>query len=113
MGGYTHKEIGSILNKPIGTIQWIYNTSVKKLKTILSSLLVAIFATAFGLTQRIIEYIGKSNTLPETPDQTIHQIPFDYSIVIFAGLCIAFILIFLIVYIKSYKIPTKAERKSI
>ena len=45
LGGYTHKEIAAMLGKPIGTIQWIYNTSVKKLKVMLSSIMLAIFAS--------------------------------------------------------------------
>lgn len=30
--GYTHKEIGKILNKPTGTITWLYQKALKKLR---------------------------------------------------------------------------------
>ena len=112
LGGYTHKEISVMLGKPIGTIQWIYNTSVKKLKVMLSSIMLAIFASAFGLVERLTNYIEQLKAVPEIPGQTVH-IPFDYSIVVFAFIFAVLIFAFTIIYIKSYKIPTKADRKNI
>ena len=112
LGGYTHKEISVMLGKPIGTIQWIYNTSVKKLKVMLSSIMLAIFASVFGLVERLTNYIEQLKAVPESPGQTVH-IPFDYSIVVFAFIFAVLIFAFTIIYIKSYKIPTKADRKNI
>lgn len=112
LGGYTHKEIAAMLGKPIGTIQWIYNTSVKKLKVMLSSIMLAIFASVFGLVERLTNYIEQLKAVPESPGQTVH-IPFDYSIVVFVFIFAVLIFAFTIIYIKSYKIPTKADRKNI
>lgn len=113
LGGYTHKEISKMLGKPIGTIQWIYNTSIKKLKITLSSIMVAIILSGVGFITRLVNYITKTNTMPdEIPGQTIH-IPFDYSIVIFAVMFVSSSISFLFVFKKSHKIPTKAERKNI
>ena len=112
LGGYTHKEISAMLGKPIGTIQWIYNTSVKKLKVILSSIMLAIFASIFGFVERLTNYIEQIKAVPEIPGQTVH-IPFDYSIVVFAFIFAVLIFAFTIIHIKSYKIPTKADRKNI
>ena len=112
LGGYTHKEIAAMLGKPIGTIQWIYNTSVKKLKVMLSSIMLTIFASVFGFVKRLTNYIEQIKAVPEIPGQTVH-IPFDYFIVIFALIFAILISVFTIIYIKSYRIPTKAERKSI
>lgn len=39
LGGMTHKEIAKLLSLPIGTVQWIYNTSIKKLRHILTAVL--------------------------------------------------------------------------
>lgn len=47
LGGMSHKEVAKVLEKPIGTIQWIYNTSIKKLRVALSALSV-IALTLFG-----------------------------------------------------------------
>ena len=112
LGGYTHKEISKMLDKPIGTIQWIYNTSIKKLKTTLTSIMVAIVLSGVGFVERLVNYISQINTVPEVPGQTIH-IPFDYSIVVFAILFISLLIILGVVFKNSHKIPTKADRKNI
>jgi len=36
VGSFKHREIAQILGKPMGTVQWIYNKAVKKLKEILN-----------------------------------------------------------------------------
>lgn len=35
LGGFKHREISKILDKPIGTIMWTYNNSLSKLKRIM------------------------------------------------------------------------------
>lgn len=111
LGGYTHKEISEMLCKPIGTIQWIYNTSIKKLKITLSSIMVSIVLSVVGFIVRLVYYITKTNT---TPDETIGQpMPFDYSIIVLAVMFVSLSIIFLLIFKKSYKIPTKVDRKSI
>ncbi len=112
LGGYTHKEISKMLGKPVGTVQWIYNTSVKKLKIILSSIMLAVVLSCAGFIERLINYLDQINAVPEVPGQTI-KIPFDYAIVVFAILFTVFTSFFIIFFKKSYKIPTKAERKNI
>ncbi len=93
LGGYTHKEIFQMLGKPIGTIQWIYNTSIKKLKIILTSVMAAVVLSGGKFIIRLINYIIKANALPDDiPGQTM-PIPFDYSIVLFA---VAFVLLLFI-----------------
>lgn len=112
LGGYTHKEISKMLGKPIGTIQWIYNTSVKKLKITLSSIMIAIILSGIGFVGRLVNYIAKINTVPEEiPGQT--HIPFDYSIVVFAVLFVSLLVFFFVFFKKSYKIQTKADKKII
>jgi RNA polymerase sigma-70 factor (ECF subfamily) len=113
LGGYTHKEISVMLGKPIGTIQWIYNTSIKKLKITLSSVMIAIILSGVGFIARLINYITKTNTAPEEfPGQTTY-IPFDYLIVVFAVIFVSLSIVFLLIFKKSHKIPTKADRKNI
>lgn len=34
--GYKHREIAEIVGKPMGTVQWIYNKAIKKLRKIMS-----------------------------------------------------------------------------
>ncbi len=44
LGGYTHREIALMLGKPIGTVQWLYNTAIQQLRISLAALSV-IFVT--------------------------------------------------------------------
>lgn len=113
LGGYTHKEISLMLGKPIGTIQWIYNTSVKKLKIILSSIFVLIIGAGIGFVDRLIHYISIINYYETEDPGHSFKIPFDYMIIVFGVLAVVLIIAFVITFIKSYKIPTKADRKSI
>ena len=113
LGGYTHKEISVMLGKPIGTIQWIYNTSVKKLKIVLSSIFVLIIGAGIGFVDRLIHYISIINYYETEDPGHSFKIPFDYMIIVFGVLAVVLIIAFVITFIKSYKIPTKADRKSI
>lgn len=58
LGGLSHKEIAQILGKPMGTVQWLYNGSIKKLRTALnvSALLMAgVFVKRYIDQMSIIE----------------------------------------------------------
>jgi RNA polymerase sigma-70 factor (ECF subfamily) len=35
--GYRHREIAEIVEKPAGTVRWLYNRAIKKLKSIMES----------------------------------------------------------------------------
>lgn len=54
LGGYTHKEIAQMLGKPIGTVQWLYNTSIKSLRAIFSAVITMCALCFFGLAARFI-----------------------------------------------------------
>ena len=113
LGGYTHKEISAMLGKPIGTIQWIYNTSVKKLKVMLTSIFISIIGLGVGFVYRLKHYIEIILYFEtENPGHSF-IIPFDYMIIVYGTLAVAAIIAFVVTFIKSYKIPTKADRKSI
>lgn len=114
IGGYTHKEIADMLGKPIGTIQWIYNTSIKKLKYILSSLIMSIITFASLFTIKLTMYLYslyKFNT--DYEDEMIKGVFFDFNIVVFAFLFLISGTILVIFLKKSEKIPTKAHKKII
>jgi len=117
--GLTHKEIAKLLSMPSGTVMWVYNTSIKKLKVILGSLISIIIIVG-------ISFISKLNAVPNfryvseeayTMDNFMgtKSIPIevvDWRIkyyVIGAFLIITLILLF----IKSDKIPIKILTKKI
>lgn len=113
LGGYTHKEIAKMLNKPTGTIQWIYNTSIKKLKYLLLGTLslILVFGTLLGC--RVADYVNSLSAYPESPGQAQPYVPVDGLIIILAVLVVFLIIAFIFICTKSYLIPTKASRKSI
>lgn len=51
LGDLSHKEIAQMLDKPIGTIQWLYNTSIKQLRISLTAMasFVILLATSAGV----------------------------------------------------------------
>lgn len=114
LGNYTHKEIAQMLGKPIGTVQWIYNTSIKKLKYILSSLITSmiVFASIFSVKLSMCFYtLYKFNK--EHEGEAIKGTLFDFSIIVFAVLLLITIVVFVIFLKKIEKEPTKADKKSI
>lgn len=112
LGEFTHKEIAKMLGKPIGTIQWIYNTAIKKLKILLSSLFSFSILFIGIFIYHLIDYIQISSSAPEIPGQDVY-IPFDMTIIISGVLFLLCVCSFIVIFIKSEKIPTKARHKSI
>lgn len=114
IGGYTHKEIAQMLGKPIGTIQWIYNTSIKKLKYILSSLITSMIVFASMFTVELAMYcysLYKFNS--EYEGELMKGVPFNFNIVIFAVLFLMSVIAFIVFLKKSEKTPTKSKKKNI
>lgn len=64
LGDMTHKEIAQMLSVPIGTVQWIYATSIKKLRRSLTALasLVLIFGGGFGY--QLVQYFQAPAEVP-------------------------------------------------
>lgn len=49
LGGMSHREIAQLLSMPVGTVQWLYNTSIKRLRRTLETLACAAVVSAAGL----------------------------------------------------------------
>ena len=52
LGGLSHKEIAQMLSMPVGTVQWLYNTSIKSLRRTLTALVSVAIVSAGGLMYR-------------------------------------------------------------
>lgn len=113
LGGYTHKEIAQMLGKPVGTVQWIYNTSIKKLKFVLSSLITSIFIFTSVLVGKLTMYIYDLKHNTDQEGETIKGVFFDFGIIIFVVLLVAAVSVFVVFLKKSEKTPTKLKAKSI
>lgn len=72
LGGFTHKEIAKLLDKPIGTVQWIYNTSIKKLRRSLEAMLAVVVALTVGLGVRLNRL---QQEIPSVPPGIGHDPP--------------------------------------
>lgn len=110
LGDMTHKEIAQMLSIPIGTVQWIYATSIKKLRRSLTGLasLALVFGGGFG--RQLVGYI---QALTEAPGEVgiISVPPVDAAV---SPWLIVFLALFLVVtgacilFFKfSDRIPTK------
>lgn len=110
LGGYTHKEIAEMLNMKIGTVQWLYATSITKLKVIVSSLMAIIFTLLpFGLLELAVVNMPKkgadSSTITSSDGRWIFVITVACVIVACIGLLI-------FVCTKNFKTPTKYRSKT-
>ena len=61
LASLSFKEIGKLLNEPIGTIKWRYYKSIHTLKLALSNLGMAIIAFVVGLSGRSNKNVPKEN----------------------------------------------------
>lgn len=115
MGGMTHKEIAKVLSIPIGTVQWLYNTSIKELRRTLSALAAFVLTFGGGMVYQLTQYFSPS----EIPgDVGIESIPpveptvsiwLTISIALFTLSAISLILFFKF----SDRLPTKRLSKRI
>lgn len=112
LGDMSHKEISKILNKPIGTIQWIYNTSIKRLRLVFTAMSTLLFVILGGIVYRISsikveEGSGISTSSVGEKTSLITKILSD-------EVCVCMLIIFCVLllgttlfYKNSDKIPTK------
>lgn len=56
LGGLSHKEIAQLLSMPVGTVQWLYNTSIKSLRRTLAALASVAIVSASGLLYQAARY---------------------------------------------------------
>lgn len=112
--GLTHKEIGKLLNKPIGTVQWIFNTSIKRLRkvlltsVILSGILMISGVSRYGYLYYDLHY----NSSPITPGIDIKAYYTDSLGITFIVVSIILFLLTVFFYKKTDVLPTKWLNKT-
>lgn len=110
LGGMTHREIARMLSMPAGTVQWIYATSIKKLRRCLTALASLVLVSGGGLGYQLIQYfrspaeapgdVGISSITPAAPALS----PW---LIIFLALFLASAAAFILFFNFSDRIPTK------
>lgn len=73
LGDMTHKEISNVLSLPIGTVQWIYATSIKKLRHTLTALTCLVLGFGGGVWYQLSQFFGANAEQPG--DVGISSIP--------------------------------------
>ena len=112
--GLTHKEIGKLLNKPIGTVQWIFNTSIKRLrKILLTSVILSGVLLISGVSRYgYLYYDLHNNSSPISPDINIKAYYTDSLGITFIVVATLLFLFTMIFYKKTDILPTKWFNKS-
>ncbi|WP_312032596.1 RNA polymerase sigma factor [Hujiaoplasma nucleasis] len=108
--GLTHKEISKLLEKPIGTIQWIYNTSIKRLrKVLLATFITSITLLISGASRFVFLYydLQSQRLRPIQPDIDIAAYYKDGIGIALLTLAIVGLLALTILFRKSDVIPRK------
>ncbi len=109
LGGCTHREIAEMLGKPVGTIQWIYNSSIKKLKILLSVLFAAtVFAWAKCIS-KIVDYVLLRNSSPNVSIEA-NQIQLEVAIVFYGFLAVLLSIVFWVKRIKQKKMMSNTNK---
>ena len=115
LGGMTHKEIAGVLSIPIGTVQWLYNMSIKKLRRALGAITGFILFFGAGFAYNLVTYIYNA---PEDDQMGVMEFdpePVQISpwLIIFGVLLLLSIVAFIIFLNFSDKLPTKRKQKRI
>lgn len=115
LGGMTHKEIAGVLSIPIGTVQWIYNMSIKKLRHALGAITGFILFFAAGFAYNLVTYIynvpeeGQMGAMEFDPE----PVQISPWLIIFGVLLLLSIAAFIIFLNFSDKLPTKRKQTRI
>ncbi len=64
LGDMTHREIAQLLSIPIGTVQWIYATSIKKLRRCLTALAALVVVFGCGAGYQLFQFLQTPSQAP-------------------------------------------------
>lgn len=110
LGGLTHKEISSLIEKPIGTVQWLYNTAIKKLKVALSAVFGLMVLSGGFASTKLYDYYFVPEAVPELEGLPEIIKTLDKNVFFALGVLGVSLIIFIVLYFfsdKFIKLPTK------
>lgn len=113
LGGYTHKEIAEMLDKPLGTVLWLYNTSIKKLRVLLTSIMSVAIVFLSGFIALVCLFFDGLNQSPTPPgggsSDTVSPTLSIWGIVLIVIGAIALIVALVIIILKKCKKNTNRK----
>lgn len=115
--GLSHKEIAQLLSMPVGTVQWLYNTSIKSLRRTLTTLASVAIISVGGLMYQATQYFRTPAQEPGG-DFGISNIPstepsLSLWFTVWLALLIVSIVAGILFFKFSDKIPTKRNPRRI
>ena len=114
MGDMTHKEIAKFLSLPIGTVQWLYNTSIKELRRAMAALAALALCLGVGTLWQLLRYLRPAEIPGEVGIATVPE-PQVMSpwLPVSAGLFLAAVLALILFFKFSDRFPTKYASRRI
>lgn len=114
LGDMTHREIARLLSLPIGTVQWLYNTSIKELRRAMTALAALVLLFGGGMAFQLVRYFRPTELPGEVGIASIPPEPvlspwLPASAALFALAVTALVLFFKF----SDRLPTKGLTKRI
>ncbi len=115
LGDLSHREIAAALNKPIGTIQWIYNTSIKQLRLTLVSMSSLLVIIAVGISYRSIQLANRPqvqaiNTMRTIDSSNNSMIP-DFTLLVLSVLFVFILCATILFYFKPDLIVRNKKKR--
>lgn len=113
LGGLSHKEIAQMLDRPIGTIQWIYNTSIKQLRIALYALSVPVVAFGAAFLYKLTSYLD-SIQMGRNPRlrMAASALRFDSWIVVFGAAFVCALVAWILFFLNTDKFPLQSKSRA-
>ena len=114
IGDMTHKEIADFLSLPIGTVQWLYNTSIKELRRAMTALAALALFLGGGTLWHLFRYLQPSEVPGDVGIAAVPTAPaMSPWLPVCGGLCIAAVISLILLFKFSDKLPTKYTSRRI
>ena len=114
LGDMTHKEIAEFLSLPIGTVQWLYSTSIKELRRAMTALAALVLGLGGGTLWQLDRYLRPAEAPGEVGVATVPTPPvLSPWLPVCGGLCLAAAVGLILLFKFSDKVPTKCAVRRI
>ena len=114
MGDMTHREIAKFLSMPIGTVQWLYNTSIKELRRAMTALTAFVVCVGGAVIWQVLRCLNPEEVPGEVGIATVPTDPTMSPLLpVSIGLFLIAVAALILFFKFSDKLPTKYVRRRI